>query len=99
MNQRITQTINAMQDRYGELVTWRSAGNCLALEIPLALVHEANGTGVDADIALQTLAGLLVPQLDRIPPAIMADALGDSYTGGRGDYLALVKMAVKDLAE
>lgn len=95
--ERIAQTIDAMNVKYGELVTYRTARGCLAIDMPLALVHKANGQGVDADIALQTLAGLLVPQLDRIPASIMQTALADDYTGKRSDYMTLVAKACNDL--
>jgi len=95
--QRMIEGVNAMQARYGQMVTFRAARNCLAIDMPVELVAKANGTGVNADIALQQLAGLLVPQLDMVRPSIMQSALGDNYTGNRGDYLTLVKMAVNEL--
>lgn len=95
--QRMIDTINAMQARYGELVTYRAARGCLAIDMPLALVRKANGQGVDTDIALQTLAGLIVPQVDLTPVNILKAALGSEYTGKRGDCLVLAGMAVKEL--
>lgn len=97
--ERMIEGVNAMQARYGELVTYRAARGCLAIDMPLALVLEANGQGVDADIALQTLAGLIAPQVDLTPVSILKAALGSEYTGKRGDYLALVNKACNELKE
>ncbi|NOG32869.1 hypothetical protein HLB35_15855 [Halomonas sp. TBZ9] len=96
--QRMIDGINSMQALYGELVTYRAARGCLAIDMPLSLVAKVNESmGVKRDIALQTLAGLLVPQLDLVRPKIMQDALGDAYTGKRGDYLTLVTNACNEL--
>jgi len=97
--QRMIDGINAMQTRYGELVTYRAARGCLAIELPVELVRKANGQGVDRDIALQTLAGLIVPQVDLTPVNILKAALGSEYTGKRGDCLTLAGMAVKQIGE
>jgi len=95
---QIAQTIDAMAAQYGEIITWRTASNCLSIDMPLALVAEVNSNnGVKYDIALQTITGLLVPQLGRIPPCIMQTALGSAYTGKRGDYIMLVANACNEL--
>ncbi|MFO7910091.1 hypothetical protein LG277_08885 [Vreelandella aquamarina] len=92
--QQIEQSIDAMATKYGPLVTWQAAGGWIELELPLALVEQVNA---DHDDAMQTLTILLSPQLDRIPPAMMADALADQYLGKRSDYLALVALACREL--
>ena len=97
--QRMIDGINAMQDRYGDLVTYRAANNCLAIDMPLALVRKANGQGVDRDIALQTLAGLIVPQVELTPVNVLKSALGSEYTGKRGDCLTLAGMAVNEIGQ
>lgn len=95
---RIEQSIDNMAQRYGELTTWRTAHNCVAIDIPISLATAVSqSVGVDHDIALHKLSGLLVPQLDRLTPEMLQTALGDQFIGQRSDYLLLVAMACKEV--
>lgn len=98
---RINDSIDRLKRDHGELVTWRCQGGYIALDVPTAFITSIATAANDArrDIELRTLTGLLLPQLERIPPQLMQHALGSEYAGNRGDYERLVAMACRDLLE
>ncbi len=95
---RITDSIEKLKRDHGELVTWHCKGGYIALDIPSAFIASIGRThGARRDIELQTLTGLLLPQLERIAPSILKGVLGAKYAGNRGDYERLVLMACSEL--
>lgn len=96
---RITDSIDRMKRDHGELTTWRCEGGYIALDVPTAFVTSiAREVGARHDIELRHLTGLMLPQLERIPPQIMQSTLGSEYAGNRGDYQRLVLMACRELS-
>lgn len=98
--QWITDSIDRLKRDHGELVTWRCKGGYVALEVPTALITSIATAANDArrDIELRTLTGLLLPQLERIPPQLMQHSLGSEYAGNRGDNERLVALVCRELA-
>lgn len=98
---RITDSIEKLKRDHGELATWRCEGGYIALDVPTAFITSIANAANDArrDIELRTLTGLMLPQLERIPPQLMQHALGSEYAGNRGDYERLVAIACRDLLE
>lgn len=97
--QRIDDSIEKMEAEYGSLLTWRGARGCIALNLPRELVALIeNQDGVGSDIALEKLAGLMVPQMERLTPAMFKAALEHEYQDSRGDYKRLIAVACSELA-
>jgi|TARA_R100001039_G_C1848038_1_gene108145 hypothetical protein len=96
---RITDSIEKLKRDHGELATWRCEGGYIALDVPTAFVTSiVREVGARHDIELRHLTGLMLPQLERIPPQIMQSTLGSEYAGNRGDYQRLVLMACRELS-
>ena len=96
---RITDSIEKLKRDHGELATWRCPGGYIALDVPTAFVTSiSRAYGAKRDIELRQLTGLMLPQLERIPPQLMQHALGSEYTGNRGDNGRLVALACRELA-
>ncbi|TDV89205.1 hypothetical protein BDK62_12425 [Halomonas alkaliantarctica] len=96
---RITDSIEKLKRDHGELATWRCEGGYIALDVPTVFITSIANADNDArrDIELRTLTGLMLPQLERIPPQLIQHALGSEYAGNRGDYERLVAMACREL--
>lgn len=79
----IEQSIDAMEQQYGSLVTWRGANNCVAIDMPQALVDLCNSANdVQQNIAFDALLSMVQPQLNRLTNEMLWDIVDRKACGG-----------------
>lgn len=79
----IEQSIDDMAQKYGPLVTWRGANNCVAIDMPQALVDLCNSANdVQQNIAFDALLSMLRPQLNRLTNEMLWDIVDRQSCGG-----------------